>query len=67
MDLDIIRRRIEKAVREAFEEYQAQEDVKTKFAEPSFGYISTVHPMFDTFFAGGRTTIRRTSGVRAIR
>ena len=53
MDLDIIRRRIEKAVREAFAEYQAQEDVKTKFAEPAFGYISTVHPMFDTFFARG--------------
>ncbi|MBQ9015873.1 MAG: hypothetical protein IJ109_07090 [Firmicutes bacterium] len=53
MDLDIIKRRIEKRVKSAFAEYQAQEDVQTKFAEPAFGYISTIHPMFDTFFARG--------------
>ena len=53
MNSDIIKRRIEKSVRQAFEEYQAQEDVKTRFADPVFGYISTTHPMFDTFFARG--------------
>ena len=53
MDLDIVKRRVEKSVREAFDEYQAQEDVQTKFGEPRLGYISTVHPMFDTFFARG--------------
>jgi len=50
---DIIKRRIKKSVRSAFAEYQAQEDVKTKFGDPAFGYISTTHPMFDTFFSRG--------------
>ena len=53
MNTDVIRRRIMKSVREAFDEYQAQEDVSTKFGEPVIEYISTTHPMFDTFFARG--------------
>ena len=53
MNQDIIIRRIEKSVRTAFAEYQEQVDVQTKFGEPVFGYISTTHPMFDTFFARG--------------
>ena len=50
---DIIKRRIEKSVRAAVEEFQAREDVKTVFGEPVLRYISTTHPMFDAFFARG--------------
>ena len=50
---DVIKRRIEKAVREAVCTYQEKEDVQTKFADPVIRYISTTHPMFDTFFARG--------------
>lgn len=50
---DIIKRRIENKVRQTVEAYQSREDVKTSFGEPQVRYISTVHPMFDTFFARG--------------
>lgn len=54
---DIIKRRIEKRVRETVEEFQ-QEGLagggsQTRFGEPVLRYISTAHPMFDTFFARG--------------
>lgn len=50
---DIIKRRIEKRVRETVEAYQAREEVHTAFAPPRIAYISTTHPLFDTFFARG--------------
>ncbi len=53
MNADIIKRRIERNVKQAFADYQADAEVKTKFGDPVIGYISTTHPMFDTFFARG--------------
>lgn len=53
MNTDVVKRRIMKSVKEAFAEYQVGEDVKTRFGDPVIEYISTTHPMFDTFFARG--------------
>ena len=53
MNADIIKRRIEKSVEQAFADYQADAEVKTRFGDPVIRYISATHPMFDTFFARG--------------
>ena len=57
MNADIIKRRIERNVKQAFADYQADAEVKTKFGDPVIGYISS---------PGVRTIIPSTSGVRAI-
>lgn len=56
MEVDIAKRNmrdIEENVRRTVEEFQAQDNVKTKFGEPVIAYLSTTHPLFDTFFARG--------------
>ena len=40
MNADIIKRRIERNVKQAFADYQADAEVKTKFGDPVIGYLT---------------------------
>ena len=42
---------IENAVRDCVTAFQEREDIQTVFGEPQIAYLSTTHPLFDTFFA----------------
>ena len=56
MEVDISKRNmrdIEESVRRTVAEFQERDDVKTRFGEPVIAYLSTTHPLFDTFFARG--------------
>ncbi len=56
MEVDISKRnmtQIVENVRRTVEEFQAQESCKTRFGEPVVVFLSTTHPLFDTFFARG--------------
>ena len=56
MEVDVSRRNmrdIEENVRRTVEEFQAKAEVTTRFKDPVIAYLSTTHPLFDTFFARG--------------
>ncbi len=45
-----IKGKIERNVREAVKEFEAREDVTTKFGEPIIAYVDAKDPLFDLFF-----------------
>ncbi|MBQ6401422.1 MAG: hypothetical protein IJI20_03960 [Firmicutes bacterium] len=56
MEVDIGKRnkaQIVENVRRTVEEFQRQDSCQTKFGEPVVAFLSTTHPLFDTFFARG--------------
>ena len=56
MEVDVSKRnmkQIEENVRQTVIDFGKREDIKTRFGEPVIAFLSTTHPLFDTFFARG--------------
>ena len=53
MDVEHLKRKLEKEIRGAVEQFQEREDITCRFGEPVVGYVSVDDVRFDMLFARG--------------
>ena len=53
MDAEHLKRKLEREIRGAVEEFQKREDITCRFGEPAIGYVSVDDVRFDMLFARG--------------
>ncbi|MBE6045132.1 MAG: hypothetical protein E7221_00325 [Clostridiales bacterium] len=53
MDVEHLKRKLEKEIRGAVEQFQEREDITCRFGEPVIGYVSVDDVRFDMLFARG--------------